>query len=417
MSLLIVMGYYEEKQKQQKIHEFLITLEGLPTSLTMKMLQEYEEGMIAELSDIRNRKNLKKVYCDLGYLNLHQADYETSNDYFFKALSIEPFNYTKLEVAVLVGISKNYLYLDNHVNSEQYFKELKNIANHNQDDELMATIYRRRAKDFLALDIKVDEAFYLSNESLQLSQVLSSKIESYMLLNEAYMRLSHSKLSDSYSLEEFQRVTDEGTNAILQLIKNERLSHFEPKYDDWFIGIGLIIGCLVLIYWFINKGNLKSVKKIDEKNSMRTTLKTLYETLEQQFEHYQDASVLVANVDDFNKYNETYGYVAGDEVLQRLEALMKSEFQNDLVVRLGGQQFIILTKDTESVAFKRANQLMNQVYELNIEHVTNLEHHRLTLTVGVVGGSFDSMLKLDQGIQRAQEKVMLSKKKKNYINE
>ena len=54
-------------------------------------------------------------------------------------------------------------------------------------------------------------------------------------------------------------------------------------------------------------------------------------------------SLLILDIDDFKKVNDTYGHLTGDLVLQALGALLlKTLRRNDIVARFGGEEFVVL---------------------------------------------------------------------------
>lgn len=55
------------------------------------------------------------------------------------------------------------------------------------------------------------------------------------------------------------------------------------------------------------------------------------------------ATLLLFDIDDFKRYNDTYGHAAGDEILRDTAALMKSICRGqDIVARIGGDEFAVL---------------------------------------------------------------------------
>ena len=75
--------------------------------------------------------------------------------------------------------------------------------------------------------------------------------------------------------------------------------------------------------------------------------KHLMETLDKEVSrsqrHSHSFSLLVIDIDHFKKYNDTYGHLAGDEVLSRLASVFqKSIRSSDYAARYGGEEFIIM---------------------------------------------------------------------------
>ena len=60
-------------------------------------------------------------------------------------------------------------------------------------------------------------------------------------------------------------------------------------------------------------------------------------------------SVLMLDLDYFKQVNDTFGHEAGDKVLKTLsETLTKSVRTSDMVVRYGGEEFLIILMDTDA---------------------------------------------------------------------
>jgi len=60
------------------------------------------------------------------------------------------------------------------------------------------------------------------------------------------------------------------------------------------------------------------------------------------------ATLLLYDIDDFKRYNDTYGHKAGDEILRETAAMMRSFTRaHDIVARIGGDEFAVLFWEAE----------------------------------------------------------------------
>ena len=80
-----------------------------------------------------------------------------------------------------------------------------------------------------------------------------------------------------------------------------------------------------------------------------------------------DFSLLIADLDDFKKINDTYGHEGGDKVLIEFSKIVRDTIRkSDFIVRLGGDEFIILLPNTNSNSAKiLGNKIINNIKEYN----------------------------------------------------
>ena len=72
----------------------------------------------------------------------------------------------------------------------------------------------------------------------------------------------------------------------------------------------------------------------------------LARVLERAAEGRQQVTVLVFDIDDFKRYNDTYGHAAGDEILREVAAMMRSSVRDhDVIARIGGDEFAVIFWD------------------------------------------------------------------------
>jgi len=72
-------------------------------------------------------------------------------------------------------------------------------------------------------------------------------------------------------------------------------------------------------------------------------------------------SVMLIDVDDFKKLNDTLGHVAGDEVLQKISRIFKETIrEEDVLCRYGGEEFLIIMPETDSESAIRLFERIQQ---------------------------------------------------------
>ncbi len=60
-------------------------------------------------------------------------------------------------------------------------------------------------------------------------------------------------------------------------------------------------------------------------------------------------SLIMLDIDDFKKFNDTYGHPRGDKVLQAVSDIIKQNLREiDVAARYGGEEFVVVLPETES---------------------------------------------------------------------
>jgi len=64
--------------------------------------------------------------------------------------------------------------------------------------------------------------------------------------------------------------------------------------------------------------------------------------------YYHDISLLMLDIDNFKRLNDSHGHLQGDEVLKKLAKIIEDKVRKaDVVARYGGEEFLVLLPETD----------------------------------------------------------------------
>lgn len=93
-------------------------------------------------------------------------------------------------------------------------------------------------------------------------------------------------------------------------------------------------------------------------------------------------SVLIFDLDNFKKVNDTYGHACGDEILKMAaNTISKGIKRTDYAFRWGGEEFMVLLKAEKDIAVKAAERIRKEIEDQIVEY--NNQKIKMTTTVGV----------------------------------
>jgi two-component system, cell cycle response regulator len=135
---------------------------------------------------------------------------------------------------------------------------------------------------------------------------------------------------------------------------------------------------------------IAEMSKVDALTSL-SNRRYFMEALEKEFERarrYKTEVVLVMmDLDNFKKINDTYGHLAGDMVLSEIgKALRKHVRSNDVVGRYGGEELAVILPSTNQnnacVVYERFRKM---VQEYCFKHESNQFH--ITVSIGIASSN------------------------------
>ena len=153
----------------------------------------------------------------------------------------------------------------------------------------------------------------------------------------------------------------------------------------------ILLGTLSAIVYFV--GNIMNVEKdLREKLRFLSThdeltgvynFRSFQERLEHELERshrYQHPlSLVIFDIDDFKKYNDSFGHDAGNIVLASVATLLKEHLrQGDILARFGGEEFTLLMPETDKTGAITATERIRQAIAGQHFH-----HRQVTVSAGV----------------------------------
>lgn len=92
-------------------------------------------------------------------------------------------------------------------------------------------------------------------------------------------------------------------------------------------------------------------------------------------------SLLVFDIDHFKEINDRFGHLAGDAILRQLGAVLKGRLRvNDVLARIGGEEFALITPE---VALDGAKELGGKINRLIADTRFEFEGTRVEVTISV----------------------------------
>lgn len=121
------------------------------------------------------------------------------------------------------------------------------------------------------------------------------------------------------------------------------------------------------------------------------------------------------DLDDLKKVNDRLGHNYGDKYISKIaEVLMKIIEKKDVLIRYGGDEFIILFIDKD---INEANTILIKVEDkLSEINSTNILDYKYSISYGFSEKKIDNRLSVDELIETADSNMYVHKNKKKSMN-
>jgi len=171
----------------------------------------------------------------------------------------------------------------------------------------------------------------------------------------------------------------EGVWKLISFVPATVLSAIEmPIRRVWRFSQGLLLSLAAGVSWFYTRSRV-----LRAEYQSRIEYLAKYDSLTGAYNHHyfeqtiadeeararrykHPISFLMIDITRFKQINDTFGHQVGDEVLEEVSAILKSKVrETDVVVRYGGDEFLIMFPQTPGEAGAARERILSVLGELN----------------------------------------------------
>ena len=145
---------------------------------------------------------------------------------------------------------------------------------------------------------------------------------------------------------------------------------------------------------------LKNIAHLDSLTGVanRYALNEYIKLLENQPTQFSETCLMVIDIDHFKQVNDVYGHLMGDQVIQFVAEKLKENIRtSDLLVRYGGDEFIVLIENVGMErALKIAEKIRSEIYEAKSVDNVRCPDLKVSISIGVAIGATSWMALLEK---------------------
>ena len=592
---ILLIGVVSHQYKMTRTDKFEHNFEMAQYyHIDSKYIKKQKKYLNEELEFVKSRQELQQGYYWLSQLHYYSNEYEKSNDYLFRALSVANTESNKLQIMIYMGISNNYYLLGDFKQSQLYYEKAQQYAIDCQELSLLADVYESRAKlyvnslsrldavanlaqlanyldltpmriietNLLMMEISLishnyEGVMYYLYQSWMLAQDQNNKMLEqyilylgamayyaeeryegtfellrvidktmydidpvgylYFLMNSYYqlhgydesikflneireqesgviddyydllqtdllisegqyeeaLKLLETAAVDEYSklwrktlelevkrnlnvdidlYSEYETLLEQSRTGALSTVSvyfiysqaKDYLSQIrgnsvpyanefyldqeylkEPSFEDvdqimnlkdssekkqmFKLNALILIGVGILMsgYFYQRRVISRLKREIEHSKKIDALTQSLsYEWLDEEIhsliKEHETLQVMLFDLESFQKYNDTYGYMAGNRILRQTVDLLKSTFDEGFVVRYNGHQFIVMLFDQEACIHEKMNQAIEAFHALDIRFNTGITKGQLLMRASGLSYQLSNHFDLDRCLKEVQ---------------
>jgi diguanylate cyclase (GGDEF)-like protein len=183
-----------------------------------------------------------------------------------------------------------------------------------------------------------------------------------------------------------------------------------------FINVGIVFTAMGMLAFYFrlassaSEQRLKVLASTDDLTGL-TNRRRMVETLQEEIARIRrskrPATLVMADIDNFKKFNDTYGHQCGDMVLQGVASMLRARLRTqDVVARWGGEEFLFMLPETDMTgAGIAASKLREAIRQMKIQCGTKTL--AVTMTFGIA--PLDAAIGIDESISHADDALYRGK--------
>ncbi len=192
--------------------------------------------------------------------------------------------------------------------------------------------------------------------------------------------------------------------------ENERVESISVSFNNRFCELKIrkiydfiLVNCIDITHF------KEKIDEIEDK-SLKDELTGAYnrKKIDKIIDDLKDKNIclIMLDIDNFKKINDTYGHLKGDEVLKSLSTNIQNNLrENDIFMRWGGEEFIVLIQDLE---IKKAKEVAEKLREV-INSIEIEEVGHFSCSFGVACGLVESEFDFDKILKQSDDALYLAK--------
>ncbi|MRR15233.1 MAG: GGDEF domain-containing protein [Deltaproteobacteria bacterium] len=162
-----------------------------------------------------------------------------------------------------------------------------------------------------------------------------------------------------------------------------------PPYGEWLIPLSFLVTLLFLSIALIRQNTSYHILAETDPLTKLANRRKFDEALSAEWNRCRrlrtPLSLVMADVDNFKHYNDSFGHKAGDHCLERIARALERNTRRtgDLAVRYGGEEFILLLPNTDAAgAFGIGEKIRNEISKVQ-ENGGDPFPRKVTISMGV----------------------------------